>query len=201
MLFQYFINYNLQHGWLKLDPLNNPSAPAGPIFMAEYTNRQPPGVCKARRESEKPLRERRKYAGNRRPVRDGHRSPGDRAALDRAQPTLRDSSAADSGSGRGVRSANHEHVLDRNVSESLEPLPARSECKGGCAGLCDASCPDRPAIFHAEQAMAYFSCVFNFEQTADFWLFIFVSPKALGAGVSCLVRHVAQAVRRSLLLK
>jgi len=24
--------------WLKLDPLNNPSAPAGPIFMAEYVN-------------------------------------------------------------------------------------------------------------------------------------------------------------------
>jgi hypothetical protein len=41
MLFQYFINYNLQHGWLKLDPLNNPSAPAGPIFMAEYTNANP----------------------------------------------------------------------------------------------------------------------------------------------------------------
>ncbi len=24
--------------WWKLDPVNNPSAPAGPIFMAEYTN-------------------------------------------------------------------------------------------------------------------------------------------------------------------
>jgi hypothetical protein len=24
--------------WWKLDPINNPSAPAGPIFMAEYTN-------------------------------------------------------------------------------------------------------------------------------------------------------------------
>jgi hypothetical protein len=24
--------------WWNLDPVNNPSAPAGPIFMAEYTN-------------------------------------------------------------------------------------------------------------------------------------------------------------------
>ena len=39
--------------WWKLDPINNPSAPAGPIFMPEYTNANSQAAAKLADEAKR----------------------------------------------------------------------------------------------------------------------------------------------------
>ncbi len=105
--------------WLHLDPLHNKSAPAGPIFMPQYTNANASASVRYENVAVRLLQEGRRYARDRRRLRPRNRLSGNGALSDRAESAIRVRRTARHHRRHRYLSLGDQHVLDRHAAADV----------------------------------------------------------------------------------